>query len=209
MPVYADYGPYRRWLRWLPSHGEIDSDACVSEIEYAIDRAMAGDKGTGPWVGLLGFSQGAKLAASILFETQMREDEEGKGENGVREGQGVNGVKWRFAIILAGRAPLVSLSERSRGLKGMQEAGGLADNVDLDSIKAKEGQRLRLPTVHVHGMLDEGLWLHRRLLDDYCEEGSAEVVEWEGAHRIPIKKADVERVVEAVLGVAFRTGSCY
>ena len=176
---------------------------------------MAADKGTGPWVGLLGFSQGAKLAASLLFETQLRLDGE-EGENvakgvqgGEDKGQGVMGVQWRFAILLAGRAPLVSLSPLSRGLKGMQDAGGLADNVDLDSIKGTDGTRLRLPTVHVHGMADEGLWLHRRLLEDYCEEGSAEVVDWEGAHRIPIKKADVERVVEAALGVGVRTGCCY
>ena len=38
---------------------------------------------------------------------------------------------------------------------------------------------LRTPTVHVHGMADPGLHLHRRLLEQYCEEGSATLVEWD------------------------------
>ena len=215
-PVYSDWGPFRRWFRWLPTHDAIDADSCVYEIEYAIKRAMdADDKsgGTGAWVGLLGFSQGAKLAASMLYERQLCLDR-GGGEEEEEEmtgGGGGGGGKWKFAVVLAGRAPLVALSDKTEGQPWMQSAGGLADGVDLDAIRKEQGDaklrlQLRLPTVHVHGLQDPGLYLHRRLVDDYCAPGSTTLVEWEGNHRIPLKKADVDRVVEAILKVAAECG---
>lgn len=65
---------------------------------------------------------------------------------------------------------------------------------------------MRKPTVHVHGMADAGLELHRRLLNEYCEKGTTRLVEWEGAHRIPIKGSDVEPVVRAIWDVAEEAG---
>jgi hypothetical protein len=155
---------------------------------------MESDEGSGEWVGLLGFSQGAKLAASLLYERQLRGDAEG----GKGNGPGVE-VDWQFAVIMAGRAPLVSLGETSQAFTWMQSAGGTGDGVDLDSIKERPEMRLRLPTLHVHGLKDEGLHLHRRLVEDYCAPGSAMLVEWDGPHRIPISKVDVDRVVKAIL----------
>ena len=87
----------------------------------------------------------------------------------------------------------------------MQSAGGIADGVDLDAIKAHPDIRLRLPTIHVHGLQDPGFHLHRRLVNDYCEPGSTTLIEWDGNHRIPLKKADVDKVVEAILDVAAKT----
>lgn len=81
----------------------------------------------------------------------------------------------------------------------MQSAGGIADGVDLESIAERPEMRLRLPTVHVHGMKDEGLHLHRTLVNDYSAPGSTTLVEWDGPHRIPFKKVDVDRVVEAIM----------
>jgi hypothetical protein len=196
VPVYADWGPFRRWFRWLDSHEEIDPETCRDEIAYALKSGMEVDEGTGEWVGMLGFSQGAKLAASLLYERQLRVDAKEEEE----------GEKWQFAVMLAGRAPLVSLSAKSEGLPWMQSAGGIADGVDLDSINERPEMRLRLPTVHVHGMKDEGLHLHRKLVEDYCAPGSATLVEWDGPHRIPFKKVDVDRVVEAILDLCEEYG---
>jgi Serine hydrolase (FSH1) len=202
VPVYENWGPFRRWFRWLPEHPEIDADACAGEIEYAIESGMKADAGTGEWVGVLGFSQGAKLAASLLHEQQLRRVREGA--NGEVEAN--DRPNWQFGVIMAGRAPLVSLSEDTEGLPFMQSAGGIADGVDLDSITAYPGMRLRLPTVHVHGLQDPGLHLHRRLVHDYCEPGSTTLVEWDGNHRIPLKKVDVEKVVDAILKVSTACG---
>jgi hypothetical protein len=208
--VYGSYAPFRRWLRWLPEHSEIDAESCIEEIGYAIRTAMEDDDragGRGEWVGLVGFSQGAKLSASLLLEQQAREElaeREGRRDIGIGP-TGVEGLNWRFGILLAGRAPLSNLNPevlKSRALVSaadLSEGFQFCDDVDDEAI-------LRKKTVHVHGMADAGLHLHRRLLNEYCEDGSATLVEWEGAHRIPLKSMDVNRVMEAVYDVAEKTG---
>jgi hypothetical protein len=210
VPVYGSHGPFRRWLRWLPEHHEIDDESCIDEIGYAIRSAMEDDDragATGEWVGLVGFSQGAKLSASLLLEQQAREEkakQDGKSGSGIGP-IGIAGITWRFGLLLAGRAPLSNLNPTVQKSRALVSAGDLSDGfrfseeVDADAV-------LNKPTIHVHGMADPGLHLHRILLNEYCEKGSTRLIEWEGAHRIPIKSKDVEPVVAAVYDVAEQTG---
>ena len=190
VPVYSSWGPFRRWFRWLDSHPEIDPGACQYELEYTIERCMESDEGTGEWVATLGFSQGAKLAASMLYEQQISG----------------NGGPFKYAIIMAGRAPLVSLSAAVEEYSWMQSAGGLADAADPDTILDHPDLKLKLPTLHVHGLRDEGLHLHRKLTENYCAPGTMTIVEWDGPHRIPIKKADVDKIVDAWIEIADEYG---
>ena len=203
IPVYKDYGPYLRWLRWLPEHAEIEAKTAVQEIDTQLQQAMDEDdaKGaTGEWVGLLGFSQGAKLAASLLFMQQKRTEMFGADKAG---------SAFRFAVIMAGRAPLVTLDPdlamSSTLVDASQIALGFSNLYDGTSIENRE-HVLRLPTIHVHGRLDQGLHLHQRLLDQYCEKGSARLVEWDGDHRVPLKTKDAAAVVEQMLEVGRETG---
>lgn len=191
MPVYADYGPFQRWLRWLPEHPEIDDESAIDEILYNINTAKDADEGDGPWVGLMGFSQGAKLAASLLYDQQIRMEKEGKAE-----------TDYKFAVLLAGRSPLVSFCEYSRSPACVQP-GAMSEGF---SYEGESPHILRLPTLHVHGLADPGLHLHRRLLKQYCDESTATVLEWDGNHRVPIKKTDVEPICKEVLRIAREQG---
>lgn len=209
IPVYASQGPFRRWLRWLAdAHPPVDDEVAIEEVEYSMRTAMEQDTGRGEWVGLLGFSQGGKLAASILYESQLRA-EQGANLDGMyavpgEAAEGMAGGRWRFAVCLAGRAPLVSLSALSQASETMVKAGAVSEGFDLD--RAVNRNLLELPTLHVHGMRDQGLHLHRRLLNDYCTEGSTRLMEWDGDHRVPLKKDDVKPLVEAILDVAKASG---
>ncbi|KAL1603680.1 hypothetical protein SLS60_005268 [Paraconiothyrium brasiliense] len=204
--VYGSYAPFRRWLRWLPEHTEIDAESCIDEIGYSIRTAMEDDDregGKGEWVGLMGFSQGAKLSASLLLEQQARE------EKAAREGRaewdtgpiGIAGLNWRFGILLAGRAPLSNLNPSLLTSKALVSAADLSEGFQF--VKdVDEAVILKQPTIHVHGMADAGLHLHRKLYKEYCEQGKTTLIEWEGTHRIPIKSDTVERVVGAIYEVA-------
>jgi predicted esterase len=192
VPVYKDWGPYRRWFRWLGGHEEIDAESARREVLDAVRKAMESDEGSGEWVGVLGFSQGAKVACSLLYQQQLEGRE--------------SSWNFQFGVIMAGRCPFAALSTESEEYPWMQSAGGLPSAADLDSIAERPDMRLRVPTVHVHGLKDEGLGLHRRCVEEYCAPGTATVVEWDGPHRIPIKRGDVERVVEGVVGVADEYG---
>ncbi|PSN63047.1 hypothetical protein BS50DRAFT_576872 [Corynespora cassiicola Philippines] len=209
IPVYSDYAPFRRWLRWLPDHAEVDAESCIEEIGYAIRTAMEDDDrqgARGEWVGLMGFSQGAKLSASLLLEQQAREEKASKeGRKDVKLGFIGIPLNWRFGILLAGRAPLSNMNpeiQKSPALvstENISEGFQFVKEVDADSI-------LKKPTLHVHGMADPGLHLHRILLNEYCEAGSTKLVEWEGAHRIPIKSNDVNRVMKSIYDIAEENG---
>ncbi|KAF4556260.1 Esterase citA-like protein [Elsinoe fawcettii] len=192
VPVYEAYGPFRRWLRWKPGeHAEIDNEAATDEIMYCIKRAMEEDDGTGEWVGVLGFSQGAKVAASMLYDTQCRLEKVGHAE-----------LNWKFAVIMQGRHPLVSFSGYSKH-PAVCEAGALSEGWDY---QGEFDRKLSLPSVHVHGLQDYGLELHRRLMNQYCDPKSVTLVEWDGAHRLPIKTDDVSKVCQAIWKVARSQG---
>lgn len=162
--------------------------------------------GTGEWVGLMGFSQGAKLSASLLVEQQAREEEARKTGEAVQPGLiGSPNPNWRFGILLAGRAPLSNLNPVLLQSEALVSASDLSEGFQFSTVVDVHA-KLRKPTLHVHGMADPGLHLHRRLLHEYCEDGTATLVEWEGAHRIPLKSNDVERVVKAIYDIADAVG---
>jgi predicted esterase len=96
LSVYKEWGPFQRWL--LASPGDAESRDTVTELDRVVEDAMNQDtmKGaTGEWVGVLGFSQGAKLAASLLYRQQ--------------ESHSLSKTKFRFGVLLAGSAPLAQL----------------------------------------------------------------------------------------------------
>jgi hypothetical protein len=208
--VYGSYGPFRRWLRWLPEHPNIDAESCIEEIGYSIRTAMEDDDragGTGEWVGLMGFSQGAKLSASLLLEQQAREDLAKKnGTTNFDVGPiGVAGLHWRFGILLAGRAPLSNLNPEVLTSQALVNASDLSEGFQFVK-EVDEEAILRMPTVHMHGMADAGLHLHRKMLDEYCEKGTTTLIEWDGAHRIPIKSKDVEPLMSAIYDISEQNG---
>jgi hypothetical protein len=156
--------------------------------------------GTGEWVALMGFSQGAKIAASLLYRQQVREEKLGKGNAG---------SNYRFAVLLAGRAPLVSFDTElitSSAIidaeQSSEEFLGWPDDWEFED----QDHMLSLPTIHVHGLKDPGLNMHRRLLKQYCRPGSTKMMEWDGDHRIPLKRQDAMPLVEMILQTAKETG---
>lgn len=158
---------------------------------YAIATCKREDAGDGPWVGMIGFSQGAKLAASLLYDQQIRVEREGRAD-----------TEYKFAVLLAGRSPLVSFCEYSRH-EALVSPGQVSEGFDY---AGESPHVLRLPTIHVHGLRDAGLHLHRKMLRQYHDPRSATVIEWEGEHRVPIKKSDVERITGEIYRVAREEG---
>ena len=158
---------------------------------YAIDTCKQEDEGDGPWVGLMGFSQGAKLASSLLYNQQIQMEKEGKAD-----------TDYKFAVLLAGRSPIVSFSEYSKS-PACVDAGAVSEGFKFGGISP---HILRLPTIHVHGLADQGLHLHRKMLNQYHDPKTSTVIEWDGNHRVPIKKVDVEKITKEIYRVAREQG---
>ncbi|KAF4589048.1 citrinin biosynthesis oxidoreductase CtnB [Ophiocordyceps camponoti-floridani] len=198
--VYSEYGPFRSWLR--PYREGEDAEKCGAEASDLICESIANairedDElgATGDVVGVLGFSQGARMAASLLYNQQL-------GASTI-----VRWPKFRFAVLLAGRGKLVWLMPdlpRPEGVVDpIQPVGAMPVDMDApgwDDLKLRD--KLQLPTVHVHGLTDDGLPFHRQLVLRYCLPGSSTVIEWQGEHRVPIKTKDVRPVVEQMVRLA-------
>ena len=178
-------------MRWLPEHPAIDDEAAVEEVMYAIETCKREDEGRGDWVGLMGFSQGAKLASSLLYDQQIRKEKIGRAD-----------TDYKFAVMLAGRSPIVSFSDYSRG-PACVAPGSISEGFHYEG---ESPHILRLPTIHVHGLADPGLHLHRKMLKQYHDPKAVTLIEWDGAHRVPIKKTDVESIVKEIYRVAREQG---
>ncbi|PYI02381.1 hypothetical protein BO78DRAFT_410689 [Aspergillus sclerotiicarbonarius CBS 121057] len=191
--VYKDHGPFRVWLRDHRMPGVWTLRDVVAGIDGALALAMAADDAmgaTGEWVGLLGFSQGAKVAGSVLYRQQR-----------------CGGTGFRFAVLIAGRGPLVWLMPDLPLPRGLVDAATPFTHPTPAWLTLGGDEHvLRLRTVHVHGLRDPGLESHRELLREYCDPGQAAVVEWEGEHRMPIRSRDVEMVVQQIRKAAGETG---
>ncbi|KAG8410205.1 hypothetical protein J3458_018241 [Metarhizium acridum] len=162
----------------------------IRAIDGSLADAMEADDqrgATGQWVGLLGFSQGAKMAASLLFREQYRMERQGWVRTYQEQLAAALGQRsmFRFAVLLAGRGPLVTLDEDFTAFYGPEK--------DIwEPI-------LQLPTVHVHGTQDDGLAMHRDFRNRCCTEESTTLVEWNGNHRVPIKAVHVSAVISALM----------
>ncbi|KAL4905455.1 hypothetical protein BDW74DRAFT_177825 [Aspergillus multicolor] len=171
----ADWGPFRSWL----AHAD-QLQLTATEwgtITGVLSAAISKDDklgATGAVVGLLGFSQGARMAASLLLDQQMG--------NQIAD----NNHQYRFAILLAGRGPLL-----------------LSPGRDLNPVNQPQ---LELPTVHVHGLQDPNLQAHRELFLRWCKAETRFLVEWDGGHRVPITTHDVAAVVTQLTTVAAHAG---
>ncbi|TKA32385.1 hypothetical protein B0A50_01491 [Salinomyces thailandicus] len=114
---------------------------------------------------------------------------------------------YRFAVLFAGSGPLVSLDPTLLKSPALVDASQIGQ-VEANSPVTYEGTRhvLHLPTLHIHGLQDQGLSRHRQFLKTYFQDDSTRVVTWDGDHRIPVRSGDVARVVEQIVDIARQTG---
>lgn len=66
------------------------------------------------------------------------------------------------------------------------------------------GQKLRMPSVHLHGLKDPYLGSSRMLAEKVFQADMANVLEFDGGHYIPAKKTDLDRLTAAVKDLGWR-----
>jgi hypothetical protein len=119
-------------------------------------------------------------------------------------------VRFRFGVIMAGSAPLVSLdlSEESRITTPRHVVTTDSQSMAFDDWpESNKGEHvIAAPTLYVYGLRYPGIERHRKLRSIYYEAGTTRLVEWDGDHRIPIKTPDVDAVVAGVLDMAREAG---
>ncbi|KAF6825541.1 major facilitator superfamily transporter [Colletotrichum musicola] len=191
--VYGDWGPFKSWI---PA-GDVGTAGHSETVDRALRQAVDADDAlgaTGEWIAVLGFSQGAKLAASLLLRQQQQQhQQQGWMSEPMWSGETPAVPSFSFGVIMAGRAGLLDLGP------GPWPAPARGQGGVLPMPTLKQQQRLDVASIHVHGLQDPGLELHRDMLNDFRDPV---LVEWDGGHRLPIKTLHVGKVVDSIRQVA-------
>ncbi|PSN72676.1 hypothetical protein BS50DRAFT_541797 [Corynespora cassiicola Philippines] len=213
LPVYEGADPFRRWLRWSPKHRILKPRFHIEALRRCLEDAMLEDNqagATGPWVGFLGFSQGARLGASLLYESQRRQAVRSSGGSiHGYEGDDVETTlwsqDWRFGVFFSGPAPLVALSPGLEDLPLQSPTELDLAHLELDKFDPTGKVLIERPTLHVIGVQDEWAPRQWRLYEKYCSEDTKGILEWEGDHRIPIQPQEINQIAERMLEMASKT----
>lgn len=182
-PVFEDSGPFYRWQcdESAADNFDITEDEVREEKErvrrYLLDALRLYHKpedGT-PVVGLVAFSQGARVATGLLSFVEKR----------LLKGclQGLPHIK--FAVIISATYPPLFLDDDD-------------DMVAKDGVDSVTGKALcRIPSLHLHGSRDPWRSESKKLLKQNYDIGGATVVEFTGGHAVPTREQDVKEVVAA------------
>ncbi|ENH98547.1 hypothetical protein COCC4DRAFT_155492 [Bipolaris maydis ATCC 48331] len=207
LPVYKDAGPFRSWLRRPLQNRAQEPRLHMEAIRKCLEGTMKEDEqsgASGQWVGLMGFSQGARLAASVLFESQRRQNIQEKG--GIVRGYEGDNIetklwdqRWQFAVLFSGPAPLIAFCPENDHLSSQSTAEHDPMYRALDNVNCSGELHITKPTLHVIGVKDEWAPSQRELYEKYCSKESSTLVEWEGAHRIPIESSIVKDLCARIL----------
>ena len=183
IPVFKDYAPYYRWTGWRTEHPVAETEIARQQIIQLVEQAKEADDGTGQWVAILGFSQGAGVAASLLFYQQNCSP----------------GQEYKFGVLIAGTYPLMTLGPG-------QSSANREDLVESSESESLADTRLMLPTIHVHGLRDPDIRYQRRLLEQCCDQTSAKLYAWDGDHSVPFSDDDVLPIVQEIRRMARSQG---
>ena len=157
--------------------------AIRADEEREAEKAGGGKEGgkCGEVVGVLGFSQGARMAAGLLADQFAA-----VGANSGDEETITGMPSWQFGVLLCGSHPPYSTANAGRRpeeFKGARDEHGVVEPPAEDEVV--QG----VPTVHVRGLRDPHLEKGRRLGRYFG--GEKEVMEFEMGHNLPQAAGDV------------------
>ncbi|KAL8809936.1 MAG: hypothetical protein Q9223_002783 [Gallowayella weberi] len=169
LPFFEGMGPYRRW---------INQDGCDEDkVRPLLKQKMAEDGGN--FVGVLGFSQGARLALGLLHEKQERRAEAFD--------------EFGFGVFICGTYPPLGLSSALFPVTPTAQ-------FESQYWEEKHKNILSIPTVHVIGNKDP--FLHKSQLLSKCSDPtSTTILEFSMGHHLPVAPADTQRLANRVIAL--------
>ncbi|KAF6224337.1 hypothetical protein HO133_010914 [Letharia lupina] len=184
LPVFAGCEPYFRWLNPASQAPEQDQ----RRVRQALRKVM--DDDGGEFVGVLGFSQGARLTAGLLADQDERNAADGM-------------PNWKFGVMLCGSFPPLSLSlartPSTKPSQGVDEHG--------ETREPEDDEIVHVPCVLVRGTLDPHSEKGRRLVKYFDPETAISMV-FKMGHHLPgaagdttSDKGDTQKIVDAILKV--------
>lgn len=160
IPAFADCGPY---YRWMAPEGE-DQAPLQMQVRVLLKNTIVDDGGE--FVGVLGFSQGARMAAGLLADQE--------------EGESKGMPEWKFGVLLCGSYPPGSLSASRRPIPEVN--GHVMRDTHGETREPDSEEVIRVPTVHMRGLQDIHLEKGRRLSKFFSDKIE---FEFDQGHHLP------------------------
>lgn len=178
LPTYAGMKPYLWWHCDDASAGFYDIKAEeIQRRRQVVRELLAQEMNDASIVGIMAFSQGARLATSMCLDHEF-------------------GPRFKFAILIAATFPALDISTPHPP----PPPSHVADTHSLSDPNVLP-ERLAIPSVHVQGSHDPWLAQGKKLREVYFEEGQTTVVKFSGGHACPSRSQDAERIAKAVRNV--------
>jgi predicted esterase len=224
-PVFEGAGPFYRWH--CDSSASAAFDITDSEIanerrivrEY-LEKVLSDDDGA-PFVGIIAFSQGTRVTTGLLLDQQRK-----RRHNNLPPMRFVVLLNGTYPVLpltdvsdTCADASLAPIDDRFTPYPEYPESSADSatappessiysvpaspqspKSIDWDeTLETESRRRLRIPSVHVHGLKDPWLSEGRALLADHYEAECATVLEFQAGHHIATAQKDVDEIVRAIL----------
>ena len=165
LPIFKGCGPY---YRWIVREGE-DDRKIRNTLYHRVEEPDAGGI-----VGVLGFSQGCRMAAGLLQDQQ-------DGCESIPAG-------FKFGVFVCGAYPPIRLSKKF----------SLSIPSGADMTEEANDELITIPSIHVHGLQDQ--WLENaRTLAGYFDKSTSQVMEFDMDHQMPAVQANTDKLAQAIL----------
>ena len=186
LPVFASLAPFRRWVtrRWVLGGGDIEGTGGeeVGLVEGGLEECVARELGGEGWervVGVMGFSQGARLVAGLLLRQEL-----------LRKQGRESKTKFKFGIMVGGPYPPISLFEE-----------GDVDVGDYELLR-------KIPTVHAWGK-DDHVKSGCVAMQEMCEGDECFQMEFDGGHHMPLKDVEAKDLCDLIMAAWYAGGGTY
>lgn len=151
--------------------GDEGRQATDETVQYLKDKLeeRVGETGE-PYVGVLGFSQGARAAAGLVLQQQQREKRRAGGDT-----EGLDSsFDFKFAIFLMATTPPLSSHPAPPG----------------------EAELISLPCLHVVGLQDPWRYSGRQLFAEHFDQSVSTLMELKVDHRLPSVESDSLKIAK-------------
>lgn len=136
----------------------------VKAMDEVILKTMEENGGPDSFVGVMGFSQGARLVAGMLLRQQMEIREFGASQWG-----------FRFGVVIGGPFPPIGLTP------------------ELEVVEADYALLSQLPTVHAWGR-DDHVRQGAKDMVDACDGPNTFFMDFEGGHHLPLRDQEADEL---------------
>jgi pimeloyl-ACP methyl ester carboxylesterase len=196
-PVFEDSGPFYRWQCDLSAAASFDiTEEEIKEEtrkvrEYLESQLRSSENNTGRFVGVMAFSQGARVATGLLLYLEKKR----------REGR-LDMPHMKFTILNSATYPPLFVDDQSIGTAD-SPAGNSTDIISRSSYQSLD--KVNIPSIHIQGTNDPWHSESEKMRADFFDEALSTVIKFDGGHQVPVVDNDTNKIVAAIRQIAAQT----